>query len=216
MTLDALWWYLSIFLWLFLTGLGVPPCPEEAGILYAAGLTSLHPEVHWWGAWPATMAGIVCADMALYGIGRRWGDSIFRLAWVRRVVPDERRQRIETRFHGHGMKILLTARFLPPLRTGVFIIAGAIRYPFARFLAADATYAVVGVGIFFFGSAGLIEALRWAGHWAVYAVAAAAIAFGLYEYYRYLKKRELKGAAAPPVSVLELPPVPVGRDSPPG
>src|SRR5438309_1308226 len=51
MTTTALYWYASIFGWLFLTGIGLPPCPEEAGILYAASVHALHPEVWWPFAW---------------------------------------------------------------------------------------------------------------------------------------------------------------------
>ena len=54
MSTEALGWYGSIFVWLLLTGIGIPPCPEEAGIIYAAGVTALHGEVKWWLAWPAT------------------------------------------------------------------------------------------------------------------------------------------------------------------
>ena len=42
-SLDALYWCASIFLWSLFTGLGVPPLPEEAGILYAASVATLHP-----------------------------------------------------------------------------------------------------------------------------------------------------------------------------
>jgi membrane protein DedA with SNARE-associated domain len=216
LSLETIGWYCSIFLWLLLTGIGIPPCPEEAGILYAAGVTALHPDVHWWIAWPATMAGIVCADMVLFAIGRWFGPKLFEYHWVNRIIRPDRRRRIENRFQDHGMKILLTARFLPPLRTGIFIIAGAIHYPFQRFLAADAAYALVGVGVFFFGSAGLIELLHRAGHWLVYVVAGALAIYGLYRYYKHLQKRELK-VAPPPVSVLELPgetaPTPQGAGS---
>src|SRR5438552_1673328 len=170
-TAEALGWYGSIFLWLLFTGIGVPPCPEEAGIIYAAGVTALHPDVKWWLAWPATGAGIVAAD----------------------------------KVHGHGLKILLTARLLPPLRTGVFIIAGAIHYPFTRFLIADCAYAVVGVGIFFFGSAWAIELLKYVGHWLIYVAAVLLGIYLLYHYYKHLRKRELRGTAEPPVSVLEVP-----------
>jgi membrane protein DedA with SNARE-associated domain len=204
MSLETLGWYASIFFWLFFTGIGIPPCPEEAGIIYAAGVTALHPEVRWWLAWPLTGAGIVCADMALYGIGRHFGRRLFDFRWVQRIIKDERRQRLEARFNQHGIKILLMARLLPPLRTGVFVIAGAIRYPFLRFLAADAAYAVVGVGIFFFGSTWLIDLIHQAGKGVLYVVAGLAVIYGLYRYYRYLRKRELKGTAQPPISVVEL------------
>ncbi|MCI0702592.1 MAG: VTT domain-containing protein, partial [Planctomycetia bacterium] len=150
MTGEALGWYASIFFWLFLTGIGIPPAPEEAGILYAASVHALHPEVHWSLAWFATGLGIVCADCVLYGVGWKWGPKLFEFRWVQWVLSVERRKRIEHKFNQHGIKLLLLARFLPPLRTGVFLIAGASRYSFVKFLLADVLYAVVGVGLFFF------------------------------------------------------------------
>ncbi|MBA4063976.1 MAG: hypothetical protein C0501_09745 [Isosphaera sp.] len=208
MTPEALYWYASIFGWMFFTGVGVPPVPEEAGILYAAGVYALHPEVKWWLAWPAVALGITAADVTLYGVGRWWGPRLFEYRWVQKVMSAERRARIEHRFGRHGIGILLLARFLPPLRTGVFLIAGATRYSFAKFLLADAIYGVVGVGIFFFGGTwviGLIDQARHLlGHWAVYLVAVPVVLYAVYRYYRYLKARELKGPQ-PPVSVLQGP-----------
>jgi membrane protein DedA with SNARE-associated domain len=203
---EALRWYAIIFFGLLFTGVGLPPVPEEAMIIFSAGLTALHPEVRWYFAWPATIAGIVCADSVLYWTGRLWGPSLFEYRWVRKVVQPDRMERLRGRFSQHGVKILLTARLLPPLRTGVFILAGAVKYSFPRFLVADSLYAVFGVGLFFFGSAGVVELLRRAGHWAVYVLAAIIAGFLLVRYYGGLRKHELKeGAAAPPVSVLELP-----------
>jgi membrane protein DedA with SNARE-associated domain len=206
MSTEALGWYASIFGWLFLTGIGIPPCPEEAGILYAASLYTLHPEaVGWPLAWLATGLGIVCADCVLYGVGRRWGPQLFEYRWVQRVMSAERRLRIEHRFRQHGMKILLLARFLPPLRTGVFLIAGAAKYSFPKFLLADVIYAVFGVGLFFFGGTWLVEFIKRSGHLAVYIVAVPLVVYGLYRYYRYLKARELKQVPEPPVSILQGP-----------
>ena len=205
MSWEILGWYASIFFWLFFTGIGIPPCPEEAGILYAAGLNDLHPEVRWYIAWPVTVVGIVAADTALYSIGRFWGRRLFEYAWVNRIVKPERRQRFEAMFHGHGTKVLLTARLLPPLRTGVFIIAGAIHYSFPRFLLADAGFGLFGVGALFFGGSLLIGLLHLIGHWAVYGVGAAVLGYGLLKYYQFLRRRELRRVPQPPVSVLELP-----------
>jgi membrane protein DedA with SNARE-associated domain len=202
-TSEALYWYGSIFLWLFVTGIGIPPVPEEAGILYAAGVHALHPEVKWWLAWPACGLGILAADCVLYGVGRRVGPRLFEYQWVQKVLSTQRRQRIEKRFHEHGMKLLLLARFLPPLRTGVFLISGASRYPFAKFLLADLVYCVVGVGVLFFGGTWLLDLLKRVGYTAVWFVAVPLIGYGLYRYYRYLKTKE--EGAAPPVSVLQSP-----------
>jgi membrane protein DedA with SNARE-associated domain len=205
MSPEAIGWYASIFFWLFFTGLGIPPCPEEAGILYAAGLTALHPELRWWLAWPLTSAGIFCADLVMYALGRFWGHRLFALRWVRWVLSPERRQRLERRFHEHGVKLLIAARLLPPLRTGVFLIAGTIHYPFTRFVAADGSFAVLGVGVLFFCSTGLIELIHRVGSWLLWAAVPVAIVYGLYRYYRYLRTREMRGEPVPPVSVLALP-----------
>ena len=90
----------------------------------------------------------------LYGVGWRWGPKLFEYRWVQKVLSNERRERIEGHFSQHGMKLLILARFLPPLRTGVFLIAGATRFSFIKFVIADLIYAVVGVGAFFFAGLG--------------------------------------------------------------
>jgi membrane protein DedA with SNARE-associated domain len=201
---EVIGWYASIFFGLFFTGIGIPPVPEEAGILYAAGLTALHPEVKWWLAWSLAGLGIVCADMALYGIGRATGPRVFEFRLVKRVISDKRRQRIERKFAAHGVKILLLARLLPPLRTGIFIMAGAIRFSFIKFLLADLIYAVVGVGVLFFAGRWVIEwvhlATDWLTAWTgmsvkalVYLAVAMVGLFFLGRYYQYLKFKESQG-----------------------
>jgi membrane protein DedA with SNARE-associated domain len=189
---DNWGWYASIYFWMLFTGVGIPPVPEEAGILYAAGVTSLHPGVHWWLAWPVTSLGIVSADVALYGIGRLWGQRLFQTRWVKWLLPPERRQRIEGRFHEHGVKILTAARLLPPLRSGVFLIAGTIHFSFVRFLVADLLVAGIGVGILFFSGKWLIDVIGRATHWLIYVAAAAVILYLLYRYYRYLRQQEIR------------------------
>jgi membrane protein DedA with SNARE-associated domain len=192
---ESIYWTASIFLWLLFTGIGLPPVPEEAGILYAAGLSSLHPEVTWWMAWPAASGGIIGADILLYGVGRWFGERIFQYRWVSRVIPPERQQRLQGRFHDHGLKFLLMSRLLPPLRTGVFLIAGSMRYPFRYFLIADVAYGLVGVGLVFFGGTTILALIHWLGSWLLLLAAVAVVGFLLYRYYRYLRKLELKAAA---------------------
>ncbi len=206
--METLGWYLSIFGGLFLTGIGLPPVPEEVMIVSAAGVTAGRPGLHWWLAWPAVIAGILSADSVLYSVGRLWGPRLFEHRWVQRLIRTERRKRIEQRFHTHGIKILLTARLLPPLRTGVFLIAGAIRYSYPRFVLADSVYAVFGVGLFFFGSQWLIGLLMRATHWLIPVAAAAAGAYFLHRYYLHLRRRELGPGPRPPASLAEVPLVP--------
>lgn len=204
MTTTALYWYASIFAWLFFTGIGIPPFPEEAGILYAASVDALHPEVWWPFAWAACGLGIVAADSVLYGVGRRWGARLFKYRWVQKVINEQRRLRLENHFARHGMTMLVLARFLPPLRTGVFLVAGATRYSFVKFLIADLIYAVVGVGVFFFSGAWIVELLKRFESTAILVVALAVMCYGLYMYYKLLRRRESR-FPMPPVSILQGP-----------
>jgi membrane protein DedA with SNARE-associated domain len=214
MSLETAGWYASVFFWLYFTGLGVPPCPEEAGILYAASLNALHPEMRWWFVWPLTSAGIFCADATLYAVGRRWGGRLFEFRWVRAVLQPERRQRLEARLNDHGVKLLIAARLLPPLRTGVFLIAGAVRYPFARFLLADGAFAVLGVGVLFFCGTGLVDLVNRVGSRVLWVAVPAVLVYLSYRYFRYLQRREGRGEPAPPVSVLQLPAAGPGEPQP--
>ena len=57
------------------------------------------------------------------------------------------------------------------MRTGIFLSAGASKYPVLKFLAADLIYAVFGVGLFFFGGTWLVELIKRVGHVAAYVLA---------------------------------------------
>jgi membrane protein DedA with SNARE-associated domain len=192
MSAQAFSWCASIFLWSCLTGIGLPPVPEEAGILYAASVTALNSDVPWWLAWPAVSSGIIAADLILYGIGRLWGKQVLQSRWVNHFLAPERRNDMENRFHQHGIMFLLMARLLPPLRTGVFIIAGTIHYSLLRFLVADVCYGIVGVGLVFFGGTGLMSLIHQVGNWMIFALALVVIGVFLLYYYRSLRKLEVK------------------------
>lgn len=202
---DAIYWTGSIFLWLFFTGIGIPPVPEEAGILYAASINALHSEVRWWMAWPACGLGIIAADCVLYGVGRWWGPKLFEYRWVQKVLDAEKRIRLEGHFANHGMKLLLAARFLPPLRTGVFLIAGATRFSFLKFMVADLIYATVGVGAFFFCGAWILDLAHKFQGPVMFVAALAVLLYGLYLYYKLLWRRQPAGTPTAPMSILQGP-----------
>src|SRR5262249_13038152 len=94
--------------------------------------------------------GVVISDGLLYGVGRFWGPRLFETRWMKRLVPPEKRGRIEENFHRYGVMVLLFARFLPTIRSPVFITAGIMRLALARFLLADGLYAIPGVSLLFF------------------------------------------------------------------
>jgi membrane protein DedA with SNARE-associated domain len=202
--LDSIWTYIGIAMSLFLTGIGLPPLPEELPII-AAGVLARSGQAVWWLAWPSCIIGIVTCDMVLYALGRFWGHHLFRIRWIARFISPERRQHIEEGFHRHGVKILLTARLLPGVRAGIFMTAGAMRYPFARFLVADGLYAIPGVGFIFAASFFLTNTVYWlveevhkVQYWLLALAILAAAGYGAYRYWRFLKERSATDDFQPP------------------
>jgi membrane protein DedA with SNARE-associated domain len=188
--MQSCWPYLIIIGTLFFTGIGLPPLPEELPIL-AAGVTASKSDLQWYFAWPACVVGILAADLTLYAIGRFGGSGLFQTRWVQMLISPERHRRLQAGFHRHGLSILLTGRLLPGLRTGVFLTAGAVHYPFWRFLIADALYALPGVALVFFGSYFLAETFsQWVAevdrirHWIVCAVVAMGLGYLLWKVVR--------------------------------
>ncbi|HLN26259.1 MAG TPA: DedA family protein [Gemmataceae bacterium] len=114
-----------------------PPPPPRVRLLWQVML-------------PVLILGVVISDSLLYGMGRFWGPKLLQKSWMRRLLPPEKRQRIEENFHKYGVLVLLFARFLPTIRAPIFIMAGTMRLPFARFVMADGLYAIPGVSLLFF------------------------------------------------------------------
>jgi len=113
-----------------------PPSPPQVRLLWEIML-------------PILILGVVVSDGLLYGMGRFWGPRLLETAWMKRLISPERHRRIEENFNKYGVLVLLFARFLPTIRSPVFIIAGVMRLPFKRFLLADGLYAIPGVSLLF-------------------------------------------------------------------
>jgi membrane protein DedA with SNARE-associated domain len=153
---TALWVYIGFFGTLLAAGLGAP-IPEELPIVTAGALVGHAPtqdpplQVVWWIMLPILICGVVIGDGFLYTIGRLWGHRLLDRRWVqRRVLPPEKRARIERNFHRYGVWILLGARMMPGIRGPIFLMAGMNRLPVAKFLLADGLYAIPGVSMIFF------------------------------------------------------------------
>lgn len=133
-----------------------PPATWPAAVpwsaWYLAGQYEPPPQripFRWWIFIPICILGVVISDGLLYGIGRYWGPKVFEKRWAQRFLPPEKRQGIQENFHKYGVLVLLFARFLPAIRSPIFIMAGVMRLSFARFLLADGIYAIPGVTLLF-------------------------------------------------------------------
>jgi membrane protein DedA with SNARE-associated domain len=149
--LSNLYPYFAVFAALLAAGIGFP-IPEEIPVVTGGvWVASSDNALHWWIMLPFCIAGVVLSDGLLYGMGRFWGPRLLEFRWIKtRLLPPEKKRKIEDNFHKYGVKILLFARFLPAIRSPIFITAGVMRVSFARFLVADGIYAIPGVSLLFF------------------------------------------------------------------
>jgi membrane protein DedA with SNARE-associated domain len=180
--------------------------------------------LRWWIMLPVCILGVVVSDGLLYGMGRFWGPRLLEKRWMTRLVPPPKRRRIEGNFQKYGVVVLLFARFLPAIRSPIFIMAGIMRVPFARFLLADGLYAIPGVSLlfslaFWFGdqfrelivrAEGKVERLRGL------LILLAITAFASYLVYHFLRRPVATGDPADLPLVGEKIPTPIETSPPQG
>ena len=141
-----------LFALLCACGLGLP-LPEDiplitAGYLVAKGQMNLALACVF--AW----CGIMCGDLLLYHLGKKFGLEITRVPFVGKHVTKARIERLERLFVKYGVWVVAVARLVAGVRGAMVVAAGAIRYNLLVFIIADGLAAVVSGGLWL-----------WLGHW---------------------------------------------------
>jgi membrane protein DedA with SNARE-associated domain len=148
---ELLFWLVKPFLVLVAAGFGLAPIPEEIIVTYAgidtAGETRFGP--YRWLMLPTCILGAFLADVVLYSIGRRYGAWLLEHRWFARIAPAKKREQIRENFNRYGVVILVIGRVVPGIRATLFMTAGMMRLPIARFCLADGLGAVLGNSLFF-------------------------------------------------------------------
>lgn len=125
-----------------------PPVPSESIVIAMAALSSTHGgPVNLWILWPLACCGAFLGDNTAYWIGRVLPlEKIFRSDQGR-----ARLRRAHELLEQRGAEVLLSARFIPVYRVAINMVAGAVRFPYARFARIDVIstvlWAVFSVGI---------------------------------------------------------------------
>lgn len=143
---DSPWVFALVFAVCLLDGF-FPPIPSEPVVIALAALALPGGELGLLPLLGAASAGAVVGDNTAYWIGtrarrgrlrlgrspagrlRRWRDALARRP---RVVAAF--QRARSGLANRGASLILTARYIPVGRTAVNITAGAMGYPWRRFL----------------------------------------------------------------------------------
>jgi membrane protein DedA with SNARE-associated domain len=132
--------YVLVALVIGVESMGIP-LPGEV-ILVSAALLSARPELEVSPVWVAIAAttGAIVGDSIGYLAGRRWGDRMFDVLGRRfpRHASPSHLAYAEHIFTRYGVWAVFFGRFVALLRIFAGPVAGALRMPYPRFLAANA------------------------------------------------------------------------------
>ncbi|WP_259393255.1 DedA family protein [Dokdonella fugitiva] len=136
--------YFAVFAVLLISGLGVP-IPEDLSLVAGGIIAGLgHADVRVMCA--VGLAGVLVGDSFVFLVGRTFGVRALRVRWVAHVLTPRRHAQVKAKFSRYGNRLMFVARFLPGLRTAVFLTAGmSHRVSFLRFIALDGLAALVSV-----------------------------------------------------------------------
>lgn len=183
-----------VLVWLVLGGLGIP-LPEDAALL-AAGVLVQRGAVHPAVALVIVFVGVIGGDAMLFLLARRLGPAAYERKVFRRILPPERKERIEAAYRRYGGRLVFFARHVLGLRAAVFAMAGIHGMRPSRFLLWDAAAACVSVpfvvGLGYLG-ASHVDRVR-AGIASAHHYVLLAIALGALGYLTWHHVRKLHGA----------------------
>jgi membrane protein DedA with SNARE-associated domain len=187
---EVLFPYIKIFGMLFGSAFGLP-IPEDLALIIAGfWISSGHSDAV--AMVLVCYLGVLTGDLIIFRAGRMAGPAIFRRRWIRSRLKSKRLRKLRKGLSERAFLTVLVARHVFYLRTVTFLLCGAVRMPFARFLFADAVAAlvtvplVVGLG-YLFGD--YQNELLMMVKQAKYTLGTMAFFVGTYVVVRYLTKR---------------------------
>jgi membrane protein DedA with SNARE-associated domain len=133
--------YFLVFAALMAGSVGIP-APEDLTLIAAGVLCSLA-QVNTWIMALTCYVGLILGDLIIYRIGWMTGPKLFRKKWFRRHISTKRLHVMRTNLHKRTMMTILIARHLFYIRTATFLMCGAVRISFARFVIMDAIAALI-------------------------------------------------------------------------
>lgn len=189
------WSYLGLFAVLMAASFGLP-LPEDiplilSGFIVSTGQADLKLMIFF------GLAGVIIGDSCIFLIGRRVGPSVLEHRWFRRFAKPWLVRRARAMYENHGAKILFASRFMPGIRSVMFLTAGTFRVPYWKMLVFDGSAAMISVpaliwaGYTFHGSIQQVFANARIASYVIGGTAVLALfVWGFWEYYRNLSKKK--------------------------
>lgn len=157
---------LLVFAWLLVGGLGLP-LPEDAAVL-AAGVLADRGDARLSFAIAAVVVGVFAGDAILFFAARRLGPAAYERKLFKRLLPPERRAKIDNAYARYGGRLVFLARHVAGLRGAVFAMAGIHGMSPRRFFFWDGLAACISLPVVFllgyFGSQHIDRVRRGMAH----------------------------------------------------
>jgi membrane protein DedA with SNARE-associated domain len=141
--------YALLFLLLFSCGIGAP-INEDILLVVAAALTLqgvMDPVpliiVSWFG--------ILAGDALIFHCGHRFGARLLEHRFARRIVSEERLAATQATLRRYGPAYIFVARFMPGIRTALFLAAGSLKMPYRHLFIFNGLAAAVELPLLVYG-----------------------------------------------------------------
>jgi membrane protein DedA with SNARE-associated domain len=148
-SLQGLPAYALTFGLLFGCGVGLP-MNEDIVLLAAAALTLkgvMEPIPLMVVAW----FGLVGGDGLVFHWGRRYGTRLLRIRFFARMISEERLQAMQATMHRYGPAYIFVVRFLPGVRTVLFLAAGSLNMRYRHLFIYDGLAALIELPLLVYG-----------------------------------------------------------------
>ncbi|MBN8712637.1 MAG: DedA family protein [Xanthomonadales bacterium] len=156
--------YTAVFIALMICGAGLP-LPEDITLVAGGVIAGLgYANVHVMCA--MTLFGVLLGDSAIFLLGHYYGARMLTWRPIARVLTPARYLAVQEKFHRYGNRVLFAARFLPGMRTTIYVTAGTThRISFPRFLLIDTMAALISVPVWvylgYFGASNHAWLVMW-------------------------------------------------------
>ena len=136
--------YAAVFFILILCGFGIP-IPEDVTLVAGGVISGLgYKNVHFMAV--TGVLGVLVGDGIMFMLGRHYGEQILKFRPVAKMLNPKRYALIRQKFDQYGNRVMFVARFLPGLRSPMFLVAGMSgKVSFLRWLMMDGLAAILTV-----------------------------------------------------------------------
>ena len=192
--------YFSVFGMLILCGFGVP-IPEDISIIAGGIIAGLgYGNVH--VMFLVSFMGVLIGDLTVYSLGRFFGKRIFSKKFGQKVLNKGWFETILKSFNENGKIVLFSARFMPGLRTPIYLTAGITKIVgFPTFIIIDGFAALISVPIWnylgYYGSRNRELLLQWMKETKIAVFVLVLTLIIVYMTIKWIKKKLVKNSNMP-------------------